>query len=99
MPSNTSPALRITLPPAPQKLGRREFPFVATAAPVVGSLVMWAVTGSPFALVFAVLGPVVAVGSLLDTRRHSRRNARAEAGRYQVELDGVLLGIEAAHRG
>lgn len=98
MPPNPDSSLRITLPPAPQKPARREFPLVATAAPVVGSIVMWVVTGSPFALVFAVLGPVVAVGSLLDSRRHGRRNARAEAERFQAELEVVLAGIEAAHR-
>src|SRR5690554_1944924 len=98
MPPHTGLPSRISLPSVPQQPGRRDFPFVAAFAPVVGSLVIWGITGSPFALVFAVLGPVVAVGSLLDSCRHNRRSTRAGAERYQREVDAVLGGVEAAHR-
>jgi S-DNA-T family DNA segregation ATPase FtsK/SpoIIIE len=89
---------RIPLPSAPQERRRREFPLLATAAPVVGSLVMWGVTGSAFALVFAFLGPVVAVGSMIDERRHSRRTSRAEALRFGTDVEAVLLKIRAAQQ-
>ncbi|MEX1079361.1 MAG: FtsK/SpoIIIE domain-containing protein [Homoserinimonas sp.] len=89
---------RIALPAAPREPGRREFPLLATAAPVVGSLVMWAVTGSPFALVFAFLGPVIAIGSMIDARRHGRRSARAEATRFSNDIAAALASIELAHQ-
>lgn len=89
---------RIPLPAAPQERNRREFPLLATAAPVVGSLVMWAVTGSPFALVFAFLGPVVAVGSMIDDRRQGRRSARTEAARFSADVEAAFHAIEAAHQ-
>lgn len=97
MVNRAPPLSRIALPQAPQQPGRREFPVLAVAAPVVGSLVMWAVTGSPFALVFAFLGPVVAVGSLFDARRHGRRSARAEAKRFSDGMEAVLARIASEH--
>src|SRR5690554_4714272 len=97
MPAHPPVPSRITLPAPPLEPGRREFPLLATAAPVVGSLVIWAVTGSPFALVFAFLGPVIAVGSMIDARRHGRRSARTEARRFDSDIEAVLGRIEAAH--
>src|SRR3954471_4664034 len=65
---------------------RSPFPFVATAAPVVVSVAIWAVTGSVYSLLFAALGPVVALGSLLDGRRQRRRTARRESERAVATL-------------
>lgn len=98
VPRRSSAPDRIVLPTPPQERSRREFPLLATAAPVVGSLVMWAVTGSPFALVFAFLGPVVAIGSLIDDRRHGRRDARAESLRFGREVEMVLRAVDDAHQ-
>ena len=89
---------RIRLPAAPGQRRRREFPLLATAAPVIGSLVMWAVTGSPFALVFVFLGPVVAVGNMIDERRQVRRDSRKEALRFSGDVDAVLVKIRAAQQ-
>src|SRR5690554_1549771 len=91
------PPRRITLPSVPQKPSRRDFPVMATAAPVVGAVIMWAVTGSPFALMFAFLNPVMTFGALVDSRRQARRGIRAESKRYQRELDSVLVRVAAAH--
>jgi len=70
-------ALPALAPPPP----RPPFPFVATAAPVLVSIGIWAVTGSVYSLLFAALGPVVAVGSLLDGRRQRRRTAARDVDR------------------
>jgi S-DNA-T family DNA segregation ATPase FtsK/SpoIIIE len=98
MPALPTASERITLPAPPKGSGKREFPLLATAAPVVGSLVMWAVTGSPFALVFAFLGPVIAVGTMVDARRHGRRHERKEAKRFSRDVDAVMARIHSAHR-
>ena len=70
-------ALPALAPPPP----RPPFPFVATAAPVLVSIGIWAVTGSVYSLLFAALGPVVAFGGLLDGRRQRRRAAARDADR------------------
>lgn len=84
----------LTLPPAPPEDPRPGFPWLASSAPVVGALALWALTGSPFALAFAALGPIVALASTLDGRRHAaaarrRRRADREAalGELQREID------------
>ncbi|MHB1235295.1 MAG: FtsK/SpoIIIE domain-containing protein, partial [Microbacteriaceae bacterium] len=56
------------------------------------------VTGSPFALVFAFLGPVIAVASLLDARVQNRRAVRRERRRFDSELAAAAAGIERFHR-
>lgn len=79
------PALAGTSPPTP-------FPIVATFAPVVVSVTLWLVTGSLFALVFAALGPFVAIASLVDGRR-GRRNRRIRA---ESEFASSLEALHAA---
>jgi len=76
----------LALPPMAPPPPRAPFPFVATAAPVLVSVGIWAVTGSVYSLLFAALGPVVAVGSLLDGRRQRRRTARRDAARAVAAL-------------
>ncbi|WP_353809383.1 FtsK/SpoIIIE domain-containing protein [Agromyces sp. SYSU T00194] len=89
------PALR--LPPAPRPATRTPFPVLATAAPVVGSVVLWAMTGSPYALVFAALGPLVAIAGVLDRGRGSRRAARRAASERERELERVGREVASAH--
>ena len=72
---------RLTMPVLAAPPPRTPFPFVATAAPVLVSLGIWAVTGSVYSLLFAALGPVVALGSLLDGRRQRRRTRRRDTER------------------
>jgi S-DNA-T family DNA segregation ATPase FtsK/SpoIIIE len=66
-------------------------------APVVISVVLWVVTASPFALVFAALGPVTAAASFVDSRVSSRRLARREAERFRDELDAAAHVIQLRH--
>ncbi|QHC59295.1 FtsK/SpoIIIE domain-containing protein [Rathayibacter sp. VKM Ac-2760] len=78
------PTLRPPLPPAePPRPG---FPWIAALAPVLSSLVLFALTSSPYTLALAALGPVVAVASFLDGARIRRRTARRETERYRREL-------------
>src|ERR1700710_1206677 len=74
----TRPPGRLPPPPLPAPPARPGFPLAATLAPVIVSLGIWAVTGSAYSLLFAALGPVVALGSLLDGRRQRRRVARRD---------------------
>jgi S-DNA-T family DNA segregation ATPase FtsK/SpoIIIE len=72
------PVERLTLPSLPPPPARAAFPIVATVAPVVVSLGIWAFTGSPYSLLFAALGPVVALGGIVDGRRQRRRAMKAD---------------------
>ncbi len=83
----------VLAPPPP----RMPFPFVATAAPVLVSLGIWVVTGSVYSLLFAALGPVVALGSLLDGRRQRRRTARRDADRAVAALGRTHERVRELH--
>jgi S-DNA-T family DNA segregation ATPase FtsK/SpoIIIE len=58
---------------------------------------MWALTSSPFALVFAALGPVTAVASLLDSRIGSRRATAREARRFDADAARTRAEIAERH--
>ncbi|WP_396668587.1 FtsK/SpoIIIE domain-containing protein [Microbacterium sp. R86528] len=62
---------------------RPPIPVVASVVPLMGAVVLWLVTGSPMMLWFALLGPLIAVGSMIDGKRAARR------GRRQAEADAA----------
>jgi S-DNA-T family DNA segregation ATPase FtsK/SpoIIIE len=88
---------RIPAPRPPDAPAPYRFPIVATIAPVIAAVVIWVLTASPFALVFAALGPVTAVASLLDARIGSRRTRRREFARFLAEAERVRAGIRSWH--
>lgn len=73
------------------------FPLVAVLAPVLASGLFFALTRSPFALVFAVLGPVIALASLADSALQRRRRARSESRRFAADIAEALAVIDASH--
>lgn len=87
----------LACPRPPEPAEPPAFPVFASAAPVLASAAIWVVTQSPFALVFALLGPIVAVASLADARRQARRRAREEQSRFDRELDVAHHAIGVAH--
>lgn len=88
---------RLALPRRPENATPRGFPVLATIAPVVASLALWAVTQSPFALMFAALGPVIAVASMGDSRLQARRLRRRETVRFGADCAAVVEAIAEAH--
>jgi S-DNA-T family DNA segregation ATPase FtsK/SpoIIIE len=70
---------------------------IATVAPLVASLVLFAITQSPFTLVFAALGPVIAVASFADSRLGSRRTAKREGARFERDLAAAFDEVQARH--
>ncbi|GAA1802885.1 FtsK/SpoIIIE domain-containing protein [Agromyces neolithicus] len=89
--------LPLALPASPGDHERPGFPLLAVLAPVAGALALWAITGSPFTLVFAVLGPVVAIASMLDARRQGRTRRRRAAAERARLLDELRSEIDARH--
>lgn len=88
---------RITLPSPPSPQPPWRFPLVAVLAPVVVSIVIWLATGSPFALLFAALGPVTALASVADQWWSSRRSRRRELARVRQEAAAATAEIVRAH--
>jgi len=89
------------LPPPPTEPSPQEgppFPLLAALAPLAGAVLIGAITGSPYVLVFAALSPVIAVASMLDGRRTARRRAREGAARFEEECGAYTRLIEEAHR-
>lgn len=82
----SSPVVRIPGPllaPEPSTPG---FPVVAILAPIVVSGILFAVTGSPFMLLMAALGPVIALATFVDGKRQRRRARREAAARFDADL-------------
>lgn len=95
------PVERIPLPSVTITPDKRPFPFAAILAPMGMAVVLWLVTSSPFALLFAMLGPVLALGSRWDARRGARRTLEREiaAAREQLAALDAELEERLAERG
>jgi S-DNA-T family DNA segregation ATPase FtsK/SpoIIIE len=77
----------LTLPDAWAPPPRPPVPLVASLVPLGGALVLWGVTGSPMMLWFALLGPLIAAGTVLDAARAARKagkKARADAAEHRA---------------
>ncbi len=90
-------SLPISLPPHAPEPASAGFPVLATIAPIGGAVVLFAVTGSPFTLAFAALGPLVAVASVFDARRQARRARRRGTAARAVALESVRAEIAERH--
>ena len=88
----------VTLPPPPEPGARFAFPIAATVAPVLASVAIWLMTQSPFALLFALLGPVVALASLADSSWHGRRHRRRALREYEKDMTEVVAQIDRFHQ-
>lgn len=92
----TSPG-RIPLPRVPQPGPLAPFPILAFVAPIIAAALMWAFTRSPFVLMFAFLGPVVALATMGDSRRRARLELRQQHAVFEQECVATLDAIDAAH--
>lgn len=92
------PVERIAVPARAEPPAPAPFPWAATLAPVVMSVGLWLFTRSPYSLMFAALGPLVAIGSVVDGRIGRRRSLRRAARTRAVELDRIVERIGEAQR-
>lgn len=70
---------------------------MACLAPMIAAAIMWLITRSPYSLMFAVLGPVMAIGSMIDGRVSGRRRLRRKTAEYEGELADVGEEILSVH--
>ncbi len=91
--------MRFSLPPAPDPAPPTPFPLLGVLAPLLVAGGIWALTRSPFALIFAVLSPVIAVASVVDSRLQARRRARRAAVAERIALAELAVAIgEVMHQ-
>jgi len=91
------PSLRVAAPRPPEAPTPFKFPLLASTAPVVVAVAIWAITGSLFALIFAALGPVTALASFVDSKVGGRRARRREQARFAKELATAAEHVRDAH--
>jgi S-DNA-T family DNA segregation ATPase FtsK/SpoIIIE len=96
-PTRSGIAARVVAPRLPERPPPRRFPLIATLAPVAASVVLFVVTRSAFTLVFALLGPVVAVGSMADAALHRRRVDLRDGERLDREFAEAEAEVDRAH--
>ncbi|WP_109212004.1 MULTISPECIES: FtsK/SpoIIIE domain-containing protein [Microbacterium] len=88
----------LTLPAAWVPPPRPPFPLVAAVVPVIGAVGLWLVTGSVFALWFALLGPLIAAATMLDARRSAKRDGRRAAADAARARERVAAAVAVRHR-
>ncbi len=93
----TSQPEEIVVPRAPEPPQRSPFPVFAAVMPVIAALAIWVFTQSPFAMVFALIGPVVALASVGDSRRRARTDSRRELSRFERDLVASIHQVDDAH--
>ncbi|MEV8255037.1 FtsK/SpoIIIE domain-containing protein [Rhodoglobus sp. NPDC076762] len=91
-------ASRLVLPAAPQQPAPFRFPVIAAIVPVIASLAIWLISGSTFALIFAALGPLAAIGSYVDSRVAARKLRRAERRRFEADEEATRRDIRTKQR-
>ncbi|TFC95415.1 hypothetical protein E3O65_15370 [Cryobacterium breve] len=87
----------LTLPVRPADPPRPRFPLVASLAPLAAAGVIWLITGSAFVLIFAVLGPVIAMAGMVDSRRTGRRSRRAAEASEKQDLGALRAEVTLRH--
>ena len=96
------PADAVELPEPPRPAaGRSTLSLVSVIAPLVMAAVMVQVLGNPAFALFALLSPVVLIGTTIEQRRRQTRSSRREAARHRADLDAlasVLASTRAAER-
>jgi S-DNA-T family DNA segregation ATPase FtsK/SpoIIIE len=95
-PAREASAFRLPAPPAPPR--HTPVPVLVTLLPLLAAAGMAVVLGSASLLLFAVLGPVSLVASVVSARRRDRRAFRAERERHQQIRTDVERAAGAALR-
>lgn len=91
----------ISVPAVPGPPPRSPFPLMASIAPVVAAGAIWAITRSPYVLMFAILGPVIAIAGVIDNRWFAKRSLRRQSREYATriaEVEDLVATSHAAER-
>ena len=91
-----APDVEVTFPAPPTSLPKRRLAWVAVALPAVGGLLMALLLHTPTFLFFALLSPVVALGTWLSERWSGRRTGRRESAAHALALVAAHERLTAA---
>src|SRR5215218_4803154 len=96
----TAPAadVEIAFPETPSTPPARRLAWVAILLPALGGVLLAWLLRTPTFLFFALLSPVVALGTWLSDRWTGRRTGRREAAAYAAELEAAEERLAAAVR-
>ncbi|HEV7211217.1 MAG TPA: FtsK/SpoIIIE domain-containing protein [Blastococcus sp.] len=92
------PEVEVSFPRAPAPPPHRRLAWVTVALPAAGGILMALVLHTPSFLFFALLSPVVALGTWLSERTSGRRAGRRNAAAYAADLVAAEARLAAAVR-
>lgn len=87
----------LRLPDPPPEPVRPPVPLLAATVPVLGAVALWMLTGSIYALWFAVLGPLLALAALGDAFRGRRRMRRTAHRAAERLVDDLSAAVDRRH--
>jgi S-DNA-T family DNA segregation ATPase FtsK/SpoIIIE len=93
-----SPDVEMQFPRPPAPPPRRRLAWVAVALPAVGGVAMAWLLDTPTFLFFALLSPVVALGTWLSERWSGRRSGRREAAVHALAVQAAQIRLAEAVR-
>ncbi|MGY1821200.1 FtsK/SpoIIIE domain-containing protein [Geodermatophilus sp. SYSU D00079] len=90
--------VEIAAPAAPATHPRRRLAWVAVLLPTLGGVLLAWLLATPTFLFFALLSPVVAIGTWLSDRWTGRRDRRRTAAAHAAEVEDARARLRAALR-
>ncbi|HEY0506932.1 MAG TPA: FtsK/SpoIIIE domain-containing protein [Blastococcus sp.] len=96
--STPPPEVELAFPRPPVAPPRRRLAWVAVALPAMGGVLMAWLLHTPTFLFFALLSPIVALGTWLSERWSGRRSGRRDAADHALEVLAAETGLAAAVR-
>lgn len=91
-------ARTFALPDPPERPAARRFPMAASVVPVVFGIALWLILGQAAFLLFAGIGPAMAIFSLVDDRRSGRLAFDASSTAFKEQLASIGETIATAHQ-
>lgn len=73
------------------------FPVFSLLAPILTSVVLFMVTGSAYVLLFALMGPVMAGASFLDSKRTARQHKHTQEQHTQESRASEAVALREQH--
>ncbi|KAB1643588.1 FtsK/SpoIIIE domain-containing protein [Gulosibacter chungangensis] len=88
----------VQLPSLPDEPPPNGFPVLMTVAPVVVSLILFALLRTPYVLMFAILGPVLGTANVIDQRLGRKRRRKRAQAQFEEDAAKARVEIARAHR-
>jgi S-DNA-T family DNA segregation ATPase FtsK/SpoIIIE len=97
-PAGPAPPGEIFAPQQPGEPSKAHFSLASTLGPLLIAVVLVVVTGDLKFGLFALLSPLIGIGTYLESRRRSRKEAAAARAEYETRLSELTGKLTAAAR-